>query len=200
MPDLSAYNRLNSGDLPGVNEAVYMKGWDIVGAFFDYTEMPNESTLGIREAFDNDQQFDLGYSVVIRRKFVGPFIQNLIPLLAIALLMFTLIVTATDDEKGLERIGFSGIGVLELGAAFFFVMILAHLDLRRSLGVEEIIYLDYFYFVMYFQILLYSANSILFTQTDRYPFIEYKQNMLPKVLYFPVLFLTLLVITVGVFY
>ncbi|MFW5658636.1 MAG: hypothetical protein ACOCZ8_01520 [Bacteroidota bacterium] len=78
--------------------------------------------------------------------------------------------------------------------------LLAHLDLRRSLGVEEIIYMHYFYFVMYFQILLYSANSILFTHTDRFPVIEYKQNLLPKVLYFPVLLGSLLVITVRVFY
>ncbi len=200
VPDLSAYNRLNPTALPGLSDAVYLKGWSLIGAFYDYAESPRNSTYGVRDVFDNDTRFDLGYNVVIKRKFVGPFIQNLIPLLAIALLMFSLIVTATDDEHNLSRIGFSGVGVLELGAAFFFVMILAHLDLRRSLGVEEIIYMDYFYFVMYFQILLYSANSILFTHTDRFPVIEYKQNLLPKVLYFPVLLITLLAITVSVFY
>ena len=85
-------------------------------------------------------------------------------------------------------------------AALFFVLIVSHVHLRESVAAHSIIYLEYFYFVMYVAILLVSANSILFASSHKLRWVQHEDNFLVKVFYWPILKLTLLVVSIFVFY
>lgn len=199
VPDLEAYRFVNARLKPGIDPHLSLRGWHLAGSFFDFEESTYNNTLGVQSSFSNLKKQELRFNVVLKRDFLGPFIQNIIPLMAILFLMFTVVLTATKDIKH-DRVGFTGIGVVELGAAFFFVVVLSHLELRNSLDVEQIIYLDYFYFVMYFQLLVYSANSIVFSRSNQLWLVQYRNNLIPKLLFFPALLLVLYLITFFVFY
>ena len=93
-----------------------------------------------------------------------------------------------------------GAGWLASFFTLFFVVILGHIDLRSKLTSSEIIYLEYFFFVMYLAILAVSVNSILFVSHANVSLIQYKDNFIPKLLYWPVIASLLLGVTLWVFY
>jgi hypothetical protein len=49
-------------------------------------------------------------------------------------------------------------------------------------------------------LLTVSINSILFTRTDTFELIEYKGNLIPKLIFWPLLLGILLIITRVIFY
>jgi hypothetical protein len=90
--------------------------------------------------------------------------------------------------------------VLAYCAALLFVLTVAHANLRDRLAAHGIIYLENFYFVMYFAILAVSINAIAFASPFTIRFIHSHDNLLVKLLYWPVILGLLLGITVVFFY
>jgi hypothetical protein len=105
---------------------------------------------------------------------------------------------STSSKDG--KLGFTGFGVLEICAAFYFVVILAHLDIRNYLGVQQIIYLDFFYFLVYIKILTYAINNVLYTKYTKIEFIQKGDNLYPRLLFWPIYLGLLFAITCFVFY
>ncbi|MCL1466216.1 hypothetical protein [Argonema galeatum] len=95
-------------------------------------------------------------------------------------------------EHGMEVVGSC--------AGFIFIVILDQIALRGQVAAHGIIYFEYFYFVVYLLILLVAVNSILLNQKKNIWFIQYKDNQLPTVLYWPTLLGILLIITAAIFY
>jgi len=199
VPDLDAYTFTNPSMGPGVVENIPLRGWKLKGSYFDFEKMNYKTTFGVKQNFANKTKYELNFNIVTERKFLGPFITNIIPLIVISLLLFTIVISSSKKDKN-QTFGFTGFGVLEVCAAFFFVVILAHIDLRNLLGVQEIIYLDYFYFLIYIKILIYAVNSILFTKYENIWFIQYRDNLFPILLYWPVYLMVAFLITCFVFY
>jgi len=106
---------------------------------------------------------------------------------------------STEDKQKRALYGFSSSTVLAYCAALFFVLIVSHISLREKLAATGIIYLEYFYFILYFAILTVSINSILLASNTKYKFICYKDNLIIKLLYWPVILVLLLGITLKNF-
>ena len=201
VPDLNSYTLLNPSELPGLEKDFVLPGWDLLESYFEYRFVEYNTNFGVREGMRDSKKPELHYNVVIRRQFLSPFISNIIPLLVISILLFTVVMTGTKTKIGKsDMLGFSGFGVLELSAAFFFVIIIAHIDLRNKLELQSIIYLDYFYFFIYFLILAYSVNSILFSRAEHLGFIHYKDNLYPRLIFWPALLVSILIVTFVLFY
>jgi hypothetical protein len=199
IPDIDAYTFTNPSMAPGIVEDIPLRGWKLKGSYYDFEKMNYNTTFGVRNNFANNARYELNFNIVTERKFLGPFITNFIPLIVISLLLFTIVVSSSKKDKN-QSFGFTGFGVLEVCAAFFFVVILAHIDLRNLLGVQEIIYLDYFYFLIYIKILIYAVNSILFTKYENIWLVQFRDNLFPILLYWPVYLLVAFLITCYVFY
>jgi len=89
--------------------------------------------------------------------------------------------------------------ILTVAGAFFFTVILAHVNLRNSLATPEIVYFEQFYFIMYFIILFVAVNSVLFSRTE-HPLVLMRENLIAKLVYWPIILVSAFVITVSVFY
>ena len=77
--------------------------------------------------------------------------------------------------------------------------ILLHIGLRRDLAARDIFYLEYFYFVTYVMILYVAVNYVLFTKTS-IRLIQYQDDFIAKVAFWPVSQLALILLTLMVFY
>jgi len=105
-------------------------------------------------------------------------------------LLFAMLLIS-DEEKALE--------VLAACIGFVFIVILDQIALREQIVTKGILYFEYFYFAIYFYIFLVTVNAILFISQPNTPFIQYKDNLISKLLYWPTLLKILLVITILVF-
>ena len=199
VPDLKSYSVINPSLLPGIEKDIVLRSMIPVSSFFDFEEIEYNTSFGIGDNFSGESKSELHFNIVLERNFLGPFITNIIPLIVISVLLFTIVMSTSSREKD-TKLGFTGFGVLEICAAFYFVVILAHIDFRNTLGVQQIIYLDFFYFLIYLKILVYAINSILLTKYENIKFVQYKNNLYPRLLYWPVYLGLLFVVTYFVFY
>ena len=119
--------------------------------------------------------------------------------MVVAILLFVVLSITTREEKK-NQFGFNSSGVLAYCASLFFVLIISHSSLRAKIPTDSVIYLEYFYLILYFAILAVSLNSIVFASHVNIPFIDAKDNLYVKVLYWPIIMGVLLLITLMNFY
>lgn len=197
-PDLNSYDSLHPESKPGLENNFVLEGWDIQNTFFSYRCNSYNANFGVG---DYQQEFpELYYNVGLKRNFISSIISNLIPLIVVSFLLFAVLMISTKNDKNIRLYGFSSAIVLSYCAALFFVLIVSHVSLREKLAATGVIYLEYIYFVIYFVLLGVSINSILLASCIENKFVDYKDNLIFKLLYWPIVLGMLLVITLINFY
>ena len=204
IPDLDSYATSTPKNKPGLEKNLVLPQWNIKASYFDFRKNSYNTTFGLGSSKwkdgNNPGPAELYFNIVVQRDFLGPFFTTILPLIIVAVIVFTVLLSASKGEGGDSFLGFSGFGVVELCAAFFFIVILSQSDTMNSLQVATLIYMDYFFFLIYAMLLAVSINSILFTRTDVFWFIEYRENLIPKLLFWPLLLGSVLFFTKQVFY
>ena len=107
------------------------------------------------------------------------------------LLIFLLVYAS---KKGAERPG-----IIEAMAAFFFVLVFSHIDLRREIQTAELMYLEYFYLLTYGMVLLATVNLVAYARPGPSLF-DRRDNQIFQAAYFPLYFAGLLAVTLYKFY
>ena len=79
-------------------------------------------------------------------------------------------------------------------------MILKHGQLRGAIAPDQIVYLELLPFLLYLAILLVALNAILLDSPLRFGFLEYEDNLLPVLVYWPALLGLVLAATLATFY
>jgi uncharacterized membrane protein YqjE len=199
VPDLDSYDTLSPGSKPGLEQDFVLGGWDIQKSYFSYRDNSYNTNFGL-EDYNHEDRPELYFNVVVKRDFINPFVSYMSPLIVVALLVFADLLLISKKEEAATYYGFSSSGVLGHCAALLFVLIVAQVSLRDSLSTGGIIYLEYFYFAMYLAILAVAADSILFASKRKIRIIDYENNLIVKVLYWPVLTVMLLIFTLYAFY
>jgi hypothetical protein len=201
VPDLTSYSEINPTSKPGLElQDFVLEGWKVNSSYFSYRLNTYNTNFGMDRLMVHDGIPELYFNINLSRNFTNPFVSNLLPLVVVVFLLFAVLMIASRENGKTELFGFSTSNVLTFCAALFFVVILGHIDLRGSLNSSEVIYLEYFFFVMYLAILAVSVNSILFVSYADVALIQYRDNFIPKLLYWPVITGILLAITLWVFY
>jgi hypothetical protein len=194
-PDLASYQATGLTDIFGINESIVLGTWDRKDTYFNYHFRVYKTTFG-NGSYQTERYFPtLYYNIVIKRKFINAFIINLIPLFVVAMLLFGLVMMVGEKKK--ELFGSSASGTIASCAALFFTVMLSHIRLREEFQSVGIVYIEYFYFMMYFVILLVTLNTYLFSEgcSSSCGFIPYKDNLLPKVAFWPLFFGSMVLIT-----
>jgi len=82
-------------------------------------------------------------------------------------------------------------------SVLFFVILLAHVQLREGFAGSPVIYMESFFFLMYFLLLTVSVNTYLFASeaTPSLWVIHYRDNLIPKAMFWPFVLLCMVTIT-----
>jgi len=191
-PDLEGYFLINPKLLPGLNQHLVVSGWQVTSSFFGYQAVHYPTNFGIKLVNNINHIFSLSFNIHLQRNFLDSFIGYFIPLIVVALMIFAVLMSR--QEKEMKEI----FSVLSYAAAMFFVLVVAHDGLRDHLESVQITYIEYLYLVMYMTILLVSLNAILLAVLPNSSIIHYQNNLIPKLLYWPWLLGTYLIITLVV--
>lgn len=200
VPDLGAYPILSPAARPGLDENVYLQGWQVTRSFFELRERIPAADFGLGTDGTRETHPTLYFNVEVRKAFVDSFISNLVPLIIVGIVIFLVLLITERDE---ERITLMRTGVgfnLSICATLLFVTVFAHIGARQKVGAQQIVYLEYFYIVMYVAILWVAINSILYVRWPASRFIQYERNLFPQVLFWPITLGALWLLTLGTFY
>ncbi|NRB39362.1 MAG: hypothetical protein HRU20_12985 [Pseudomonadales bacterium] len=197
-PDLESYAIPNPALKPGVQEGFVLPGWNIRSSWFSINQQSFNTNFGHSGHTSFKNKPELFFNINIQRKFLTPFVSRVIPIFLVAVLMFLIILISTKSSKMSEWLGFSASDVVLGISALFFVVVINHSELRRSLQSPTIMYFEYYYFVIYIMLMYVAISSVYIAKTDA---IENKdENLVSKVMYWPTLSLALFFVTYWVFY
>lgn len=199
-PDFGSYSKMHPDSKPGLEQDFVLEGWEIENSYFSYRKNSYTTTFGVDNPPGYTESPELYYSVGMRRNFMTLLVADLTPLVIVALLLFAVLMILTHNSAKISLYGFNASSVLAYCAALFFVLIVSHVSIRQKLAANGIIYLEYFYFVLYLAILTTSVNSILFASNTRSRFVHYRDNLIAKLLYWPIILGIIFGITLKVFY
>ncbi|MGA1864445.1 MAG: hypothetical protein ACMUHX_05230, partial [bacterium] len=200
VPDLSSYSLINPTSLPGLEKGLSVSGWKTIKSFFELVNKGYYANFGGTQSIMCQNFPELRFNILIKRNFIDSFISNLTPLIVVLFMLFSILMTSTSDKIFVEKMKTGPGMVLSLCSALFFVVVFSHIGIRQRIMAEEIFYLEYFYFVIYLTILLTSVISIVFAKGKRLLFLHYKENLVSKLLFWPVILGSLFVITLITFY
>ena len=195
LPDFAAYKSTEIEDAFGYDEDIVLGAWKIEETFFDYHLPDYDTNFGIIQDTNPKVFPELYFNIVLKRKFMNEFIISLVPLLTVATLLFLIMLSVTTDKKQAERFDLSTLGVIGVNSALFFVVIIAHIQLRREFLGSGLVYLEYFYLLMYCYILVVTMDTYFVLSGRKSRIMHYKDHLIPKLLYWPLFFGTGAIIT-----
>jgi len=200
VPDFVAYQSMNPQFTPGINKDLVLPGWLVTGSHFSFSPFQANTDFGLSMRRGGANMPELRYNIVIRREFLDAFISCILPIFVVIILMFAVLFIHTKDESIAGRVGFNSSVTVQVSAALFFVVLFAQVDLRRRLEIEQIMYMDFYYFLTYLVFLIVSIDSIAFGWTNRVAWLEHRNNLVPKLLYWPTIMFVLFLTTAWFFY
>ncbi len=198
VPNFKSYTGSNPVTRPGVASDLVLPDWDLTGSYFDF-RIPKYSVNFGDDRFDGALP-ELYFNITLQRRFLSPFVSYMLPLGVAAAMLFALLLISTKHEERSVFTGFTAKDIVQGVAALFFVVSFQHIALRTSLASAKLIYLEYFYFVSYFTLLAVAADGILFAGRSGIALIEFRDNLLPKLSFWPTVMALLFVVTFLRFY
>jgi hypothetical protein len=196
VPDFKAYSSTNR-KIFGLDTDIVQGEWEIDETFFSYNNMPYDTDFGFFTEVSDYHYKEFFINLGMRRKFINGFIINLVPLFVVALLLFAQMMTVTSKKDLSEKFGFNTSGAIATCSALFFVVLLAHIQVRRQFSGSGLVYIEYFYLIMYLVILMTASNAYVFSlgKLKYFNLIYYRDNFIPKVAYWPIVLWMMAIVT-----
>ncbi|EDN70275.1 conserved hypothetical protein, membrane [Beggiatoa sp. PS] len=187
IPDLEAYRITNPTVRPGIKQQVVLSGWLVLKSFFNYHGHYKDTNLGIDNYVGYNHFSHLYFTILLKREFLAPFITNVLPLVIITTILFSLLMWLGRTSTFIRSL----IGL-------FFGILLAHIRLRGTIMTPELLYLEFFYLVIYCSILYTTISFFLFQYKINIGY--YRRGLILKLLFWPMILVSSFIITIIVFY
>lgn len=191
VPDVASY-KFGSNRKTGLSKQMLVPGWEVFRTYFSLKKVDEaKPTFGMKQDFDKEAFNELHVKVGLKRIFVDAFISNLTPLIVVAIILFS--VTLLPKNIDISR-------VLGVCVSVFFVIVFAHLAIRRNIATGEIFYLEYFFFTIYIALLLVPLDAFREALGVRNKILEFRNGLIYKVVYWPSVLCAFYVVTAFKFY
>ncbi|MET9506770.1 hypothetical protein ABZY42_34560 [Streptomyces sp. NPDC006622] len=187
VPDLAAYPPWHPQAAYGLDSGFVPGNWDVKATAFSYDTPPYSANFGQGRQYREEAFPELYFNMHMAREFVSPLFGRIIPLAFIAILVFASLFVTTKNTRRHPLAGFDGLTVVELAAALLLVLTVDHNTTRQETGSHGIAYIDYLYFCLYFMIIGVVWNALLLSRGPRLGLVEWRDNLAPKLLYWPTL-------------
>jgi len=186
VPDLSSYTLATPSLLPQLDEGTFLPGWTLERSYFELEKQNRNIRYGVIDTISKDNLPALLLRIQIQRNFINAFISNLTPLILVSLLLFTILCIAKSILIG---------RFIATCVAMFLVIVFSHIDTRKAIAIQDVFYLEYFYFLFYALLFFVVLNAIKIRAAKPGSFFSYRDNLISKLLYWPLLSGILYIVT-----
>lgn len=190
IPDFDSDIHSTLHEKIGMESDLEIPGWQIEKCFFSYSTRKN-SKHGFLNSTGRIGFPELSYCIILRRKLMGPFVINILPLSAVFFFAFVVLLMAAQYDV---------MSVLTRITPLLFVVVVAHVRLRGEIPADGIIYIEYLYVLTYLAIAVVSINSLLLNTRLPLPILRHGDNLAIKLAFCPIAAALLFCVSIIVFY
>jgi hypothetical protein len=190
VPDFLAYDSAEVGRFIGLSKSLHMvEDWLLKDSYYYYRSIEKGTNFGLVDAVRKENFPDLNFAITVTRNIVDPLVAYVLPLIIISIILFYILLESSAvDLKIATTIGqISGL---------FLATVLAHQTFRRALEINAIVYLESFYFLMYFLTIVIASNCMMYIiQRHEDSVLSVIRRKVVKYCYWPLLFICIFLIT-----
>ncbi|MGH4035893.1 hypothetical protein ACQB60_44135 [Actinomycetota bacterium Odt1-20B] len=199
VPDFGSYppwqDELLLGTDPQFTQAAGLKP---VGTAFSYETNTYRTSLGRTSYSGSSATPELYFNLVVQREIYGALGKTVVPLTAVAILIFVTLLLTTRDHERRERVGFTSLATLSLGMTALLVTVVRHKDILDFIDSDVNVYLETFPILIYAMIVGTIVNAVLVATTANRALL-WRENLLPALLFWPILTGVLFLVTIVTF-
>ncbi len=201
VPDFASYETTDPSALAGVDPMFVYGAWDPHFSVFSFDVPHYRTNFGYNGSTSRGGFPELYFSIGLKRDFWGPFFDHVTLFLAVAVLLFGVLMLTTNDSGRRERFGaLNTAGVFGACTGLLFTSLIEQNQIRTIVAGQQVAYLEVLPFLLNGAIGLVAFNSILLNSERPARFVTYRNNLLPDLLYWPVLLLAIIVATLIAFF
>jgi hypothetical protein len=200
VPDFGAYRDLTPSTLPGLDSRFVFGGWDPMSSEFSYDLIDYNTDFGLGYGAAGPLDPELYFNLSVARDFLGPMLEHLVLEVAIAILLFFLLVLMAHDTDIEDRVGLTIFDLIVAAGGLLFAVILDHNAIRNVVESQDLMYLEWFPLILDVFIVLVVFTAVLRVKRWRVPVIGYSGDLVPVVAYWPALLGSILAVTLFVFF
>ncbi len=198
LPDLDSYFLINPKFLPGVSQDIYFNQFTENASYFSYLKAQTRTSFNLVGKMHKNVPV-LNFNLVLTRNFITPFINYYIIAIVIAIMIFTMIMIPKNTKSEEDRPITSVTRRLAFLASIIFIASLTHIRLRADIPVVGVSYMETYYVIIYIISLIAAIETILYVKCPNIKIIQHKDNLLFKILYWPMVMGAILISTVLYF-
>jgi hypothetical protein len=169
------YDYMGPGFKPGLANNLRVRGWNIRNSFFTYDTAGYGTNFGLFRQIPKDELPNLVYNVRMTRDILSPIIAYCIVIYIVVMQIYGISVLKIENSYQ----------VLSIAAALFLVVAITHNSFRETVAVNGVVYLEYYFILLYLTILATSINAIMWAADIGVPLLSYRDNLLIKIVFWP---------------
>lgn len=197
IPDFKSWDLSRIQQRMGLSRAIDLVGWDIEYTYFSYQITNHDNNFGIEKYVRQKDFPEMDFTVELRRSIVNPLVSALLPIIVVLFLVFSMSLVAMPRLDKATAMG----TLVRISSSILFSTVVAHQRFRASLPEKaEINYMEYFYFLTYAFILIITINCLIVKLTERFSWLRADNNVLAKSLYWPMVLVSFVILTLKFFY
>jgi hypothetical protein len=200
VPDLAAYKDVSRGSIMGIDPEVIINGFKVQESYFMYNLTNYDTNFGLPNTIKQRGFPDLTFVIALKRAIFSAVVVHVLPLVIVIILLFAILMMNSERKDKFIKFNFTGTMSVASCSALFFVLVLVHAGIRAQIYSNQIVYLEYFYFLAYILIAIVVLNNyiLLNDSKKKVKFIHYGDNLLPKVLFWPSIMVFTLIVSIKV--
>ena len=192
VPDLMSYISINPYKLPGLDTTFSKNSFNVVKTFFDYTRRVPNSDQGVRSGQEISDYFRLGYNSIMTANLFVPFLYFFLPLIAILIAMFAVLILETRATSSTAMIGtYTGL---------LFSLVLLHRALYERAPSSGVLYMEYAFLFTYIILILLVVHTVLVQRYVKSDFYLITMLNFFKAVFWPIQLAAWIITTFIIFY
>jgi hypothetical protein len=195
VPDFAAFTGMRSAHAE-IDPSTNTTPWRISSTYSFYELTHFDTNFGIKDYTHQTDFPTLCFNISVRRDFLYPFLASVLPIAIILLVAFSILIIIGLSKQNTDLASLE----LSLCSGLLFATILSHQTFQRSVEASQLTYFEYFYFWVYTLIILITINGLLYSLNRGGFFINYNQNIIARLIFWPVTMGMFLVTTLLFFY
>ncbi|AWB68706.1 hypothetical protein C2869_20920 [Saccharobesus litoralis] len=194
VPDLESYEQLSPVTNPAIVEDIVLNEWQLKESQYKYIFHHYNGNFGDNANQTQDALPELYYNINIERAFISPFVTTLLPVVVIVGLLFAAVISMAYSQYDEYR---------NNATAIIFTILLAHYSIRERLSISEVVYFEFFYFLLYIIISVFLVIGHQFYKAKaegEQNLFTYDNNKISCLWYWPIITGAIFIMTMITYY
>ncbi|WP_194814923.1 hypothetical protein [Nocardia sp. XZ_19_385] len=193
VPDFVAYPPWDPVRLQGLDPGMVLADWKP-----DYTVFSlQHKDFGLVRATGLQKTDELYFNIGVSRGLLGPLLGRIVPVLLLAVLMFLSLFVITTDPDRRSISGFTAFAIIGFAVSTVLVVAVNDNATRAEISATGIAYIEWWFFALYSMTLIVALNATLLITGKLAPLVTWRENLLPKLVFWPLFTGVMYAATVG---